>query len=65
MWKVRVETSNGEVREFTALDLCKPTEGQKLLWKRVMSGGRGSETIETEDEKVTQSRIKVVSEVKL
>lgn len=62
MWKVRVETTDGKVKEFTALDAYALTEDQKLLWKRVVED---QPEIETEDERVTNMRIKTISEENL
>jgi hypothetical protein len=63
MWKVKVDAINrktGEVekKEFVALDTYTLTPEQKLLWNKLM-GER------TEEVKVTNMRIKVITEMKL
>jgi hypothetical protein len=63
MWKVRVEAVNrttGEVekKEFVALDTYTLTPEQKLLWQKLV-GER------TEEVRVTNMRIKAITEMKL
>jgi hypothetical protein len=63
MWKVKVEAINrktGEMekKEFVALDTYALTPEQKLLWQRLVGEG-------TEEVKVTNMRIKTITEMKL
>jgi hypothetical protein len=51
-WKIRLETDDGEVKEFTALSCYEITEEQKARW--VKPNG--------EEMKVTGTRIKAVVE---
>lgn len=55
MWKVRVETVDGELKEFEALDTYTLTPEQKLLWN----------TLVGEPERITNMRIKVIVEKKI
>lgn len=52
-WKIRIETNDGQVKEFVALSCYELTEDQKLLWKTWK-----------DQEKITAMRVKVVSETK-
>lgn len=52
-WKIRVETNDGQVKEFVALSCYELTENQKLIWKTWK-----------DQEKITATRVKVVSETK-
>lgn len=58
MWKVTVETTDGEERVFQSLDTYSLTPEQKLLWKKLV-GDR------IEEEKVTNLRIKTIIETKI
>lgn len=55
MWKVLVETNDGEKKEFFALSTYELTPEQKLLWQ----------TKEGQEEKVTNLRIKAIIERKV
>jgi hypothetical protein len=74
MWKVRVEAVNrttGEVekKEFVALDTYALTPEQKLLWQMLVGEDkedwRRVPEKRTEELKITNMRIKTITEMRL
>jgi hypothetical protein len=72
MWKVRVDAVNrktGEVekKEFIALDTYALTPEQKLLWQKLVGfkNTEEGEGPEVEEVRVTNMRIKAITEMKL
>jgi hypothetical protein len=53
-WNIRLETSDGQVKEFKALSCYEITEEQKARWVKT----------DGDEMKVTATRIKIVSEIR-
>lgn len=53
-WNIRLETSDGQVKEFKALSCYEITEEQKARWVKA----------DGDEMRITAARIKIVSEIR-